>query len=201
MPAAAFEDAVRQIPARRWLGLIATPYRRDKLDDLIGWQVGQIRHIVRLPREHAGDVGREELALPGITGPGAVARLSTVLQVHLTSYCYDGDADPQAPGGMAAIYRDLAADDERIRQITGDVADAAARGRHCLVLTQWVAHLNNLAGALQAMGYDPVLLRGGMGAKTRAAALSRLQPLQAARRCWSWPPGPTLARARRRGSA
>ena len=47
-----------------------------------------------------------------------------------------GDADPQAPGGMAAIYRDLAADDDRARQITADVAAALARGRHCLVLTQ-----------------------------------------------------------------
>ena len=34
IPAAAFEDAARQITARRWLGLTATPYRRDKLDDL-----------------------------------------------------------------------------------------------------------------------------------------------------------------------
>jgi hypothetical protein len=40
VPAAAFEHAVRQIPARRWLGLTATPYRRDKLDDLIAMQVG-----------------------------------------------------------------------------------------------------------------------------------------------------------------
>lgn len=29
VPAAAFERAVRQIPARRWLDLTATPYRRD----------------------------------------------------------------------------------------------------------------------------------------------------------------------------
>jgi superfamily II DNA or RNA helicase len=49
-------------------------------------------------------------------------------------------------------------------------------GGRCLVLTHWVAHLHNLAGALQAMGCDPVVLRGGMGARTRAAALSRLQP-------------------------
>jgi hypothetical protein len=34
IPAAAFEHAIKQIPARRWLGLTATPYRRDKLDDL-----------------------------------------------------------------------------------------------------------------------------------------------------------------------
>jgi superfamily II DNA or RNA helicase len=77
---------------------------------------------------------------------------------------------------MAAIYRDLAGDDQRIRQITADVAGAVARGRNCLVLTQWVAHLQNLAEALRAMGYDPVVLRGGMGARTRAAAVSRLQP-------------------------
>jgi superfamily II DNA or RNA helicase len=30
VPAAAFTDAVRQIPVRSWLGLTATPYRRDK---------------------------------------------------------------------------------------------------------------------------------------------------------------------------
>ncbi len=29
VPAAAFEQAVKQIPVRRWLGLTATPYRRD----------------------------------------------------------------------------------------------------------------------------------------------------------------------------
>jgi superfamily II DNA or RNA helicase len=91
------------------------------------------------------------------------------------AYCYDGDADPQAPGGMAAIYRDLAADDKRMCQITADVAEAVGRGRHCLILTQWVAHLHNLAEGMQAMGFDPVVLRGGMGAKSRAAAMSRLQ--------------------------
>ena len=35
VPAAAFEHAVKQIPARLWPGLTATPYRRDQLDDLI----------------------------------------------------------------------------------------------------------------------------------------------------------------------
>ena len=46
LPAAAFEHAVRQVPARRWLGLTATPYRRDKLDDLIALQVGPLRHTI-----------------------------------------------------------------------------------------------------------------------------------------------------------
>jgi superfamily II DNA or RNA helicase len=175
VPAAAFEGAVRQIPARRWLGLTATPYRRDKLDDLITWQVGPARHTITTPRERDQYSGRQELSLPGIASPGDIDRPAPVLHVHPTAYRYTGDADPQAPGGMAAIYRDLGADDDRTRQITADVAAALARGRHCLVLTLWVAHLNRLAETLKALGYDPVVLRGGMGAKTRAASLARLQ--------------------------
>jgi len=46
VPAAAFEAAVRALPARRWLGLTATPYRRDRLDDLIGFQLGPVRHTL-----------------------------------------------------------------------------------------------------------------------------------------------------------
>ena len=99
-----------------------------------------------------------------------------MLHVHPTAYRYTGDADPQAPGGMAAIYRDLAANDDRTRQVTADVSAALARGRHCLVLTQWIAHLQKLADELAGMGHDPVVLRGGMGAKNRTAALARLQP-------------------------
>jgi superfamily II DNA or RNA helicase len=175
VPAAAFEDAVRQIPARRWLGLTATPYRRDKLDDLIAWHVGETRHVITTPHERRQDPASREPALPGIDAPGT-AHPAPVLHVHPTTYCYTGDADPQAPGGMAAIYRDLAANDDRTRQITADVAAALTRGRHCLVLTLWVAHLRNLVEIFQAMGYDPVVLRGGMGAKSRAAALARLQP-------------------------
>ena len=176
-PGGGFEDAVRQIPARRWLGLTATPYRRDKLDDLIAWQIGETRHTITHPRERdQNSGGHQELALPDLTPPGTASRPVPVLRVHPTAYCYTGDADPQVPGGMAAIYRDLAADDDRTRQITADVAAALAQGRHCLVLTQWIAHLQKLADALQSMGHDPVVLRGGMNAKNRSAALARLQP-------------------------
>jgi superfamily II DNA or RNA helicase len=162
VPAAAFTHAVSQIPARRWLGLTATPYRRDQLDDLITLQIGPIRHTVaRATRD---------------TLTSAVAPVpDPVLLVHPTSYTYDGDASPQSPGGMAAIYRDLVADDDRLQQVVQDVLDARERGRHCLVLTQWTSHLDRLTEELTARGHQPVLLRGGMGAKQRAAALAQLE--------------------------
>jgi superfamily II DNA or RNA helicase len=56
------------------------------------------------------------------------------------------------------------------------VIDAHTRGRHCLVLTQWVGHLTVLDALLREHGLDPVVLRGGTGAKARAAALARLDP-------------------------
>jgi superfamily II DNA or RNA helicase len=94
--------------------------------------------------------------------------------VHATSFRYTGDADPSAPGGIAAVYRDLVADPTRTQQVVYDVISALESGRHCLVLTQWTKHLERLASALTADGHDPIVLRGGMGAKARAAALCRL---------------------------
>lgn len=169
VPAAAFEHAVRQIPARRWLGLTATPYRRDKLDDLIAMQVGPVRHTISLAGNSASHANGQDV-LPGTGRP------VPVLYLHPTAYRYDGDADPARPGGMALIYQDLAADQQRTAQVTGDVLAALATGRNCLILTNWITHLEHIAAQLRDAGHDPVVLRGGMGAKARAAAMNRLQP-------------------------
>lgn len=165
LPAAAFDAAVRRIPARSWLGLTATPYRRDRLDDLIEWQLGPVRHTLGAP-----EPGTLAGAAEGAPPP------SPVLHLRRTGYCYAGDAQPSAPGGMAAIYRDLVADPARRVLIVDDVESALARGRHCLVLSQWTSHVDQLAAELRARGQDPVVLIGGMGAKARGAALQRLEP-------------------------
>jgi len=165
VPAAAFEHAVRQIPARRWIGLTATPYRRDQLDDLIALQLGPTRHTMKQ-------------ATTGTLSYRTVASVAPQpqLRLHTTDFRYSGDTDPSAPGGIATVYRELTADGSRNQQIIGDVVDALERGRHCLVLTQWTGHLEHLAELLRERSHDPVVLRGGMGAKARAAALSRLDP-------------------------
>jgi hypothetical protein len=85
IPAAGFAHVIKQIPARRWLGLTATPYRRDQLDDLIGLQLGPTRHTMTT-------------AVPGTLPTRADQALppQPVLHVHPTAYRYTGDADPSA---------------------------------------------------------------------------------------------------------
>jgi superfamily II DNA or RNA helicase len=178
VPAAAFEHAVKQIPARYWLGLTATPYRRDQLDDLIGLQLGPIRHTITHPTSrssHDEKSTADQLDI-AVSSTEAPRRPRPVLHIHQTGFRYSGDADPSAPGGIATVYRDLVANQERTTQVISDVTAALKRGRHCLVLTQWTAHLDTFADLLRQKGFDPVVLRGGMGAKARKSALTRLTP-------------------------
>ncbi|MFT4286086.1 TOTE conflict system archaeo-eukaryotic primase domain-containing protein [Nocardioides sp.] len=165
VPAAAFETAVRAIPARYWVGLTATPYRRDGLDDLIGFQLGPVRHTFT----HAD---------PDTLEGASTDRPRPVLIVHPTSFQLEEPVDFAIPGAIAAVHSALAEDEPRNKQILTDVVDALSRGRHCLVLTQRTGHVDHLAATLTARGFDPVVLKGGMGAKQRAAANERLKPTE-----------------------
>lgn len=163
VPAAAFESVVRAIPARVWLGLTATPYRRDGLDDLIGFQLGPVRHTFT-PAD------------PDTLEGASADRPQPVLRVHPTAFRLEGDIDLSVPGTIAAVHRALAEDEARNQQILTDVIAAHERGRHCLVLAQRTAHVDHLSARLTEHGLEPVVLKGGMGAKQRAAALERLTP-------------------------
>ncbi|HCB02904.1 MAG TPA: helicase [Nocardioides bacterium] len=163
VPAAAFEAAVRAIPARYWVGLTATPYRRDGLDDLIGFQLGPVRHAFT----HAD---------PDTLEGADAERPRPVLIVRPTSFQLAEPVDFSIPGAIAGVHSALADDEARNQQILTDVVDAIERGRHCLVLAQRTGHVDHLAKALTDREHDPVVLKGGMGAKQRASANERLIP-------------------------
>lgn len=183
VPAVAFQQAVQQIPARRWLGLTATPYRRDQLDELIALQLGPVRHTISPPAF-------------GVL-PTANTRADTpepVLHVHRTDFTYQGPANPSDPGGMAAIYRSLVAAQGRTDQVLADVVDALRRGRNCVVLSQWTDHVQRIAAALRAEGLEPAVLVAGSGPgpANSCSTGSSSNPV-AGRSCW-WVPARTSAK-------
>lgn len=163
VPAAAFSHVMNQIPARYWLGLTATPYRRDKLDSLIYHQLGKITHTISPPAPQQ---------LPH--HPQEVAEPTLALKLHRTSYRYGGGADPSEPGGISAIYKDLIANEDRLHQIYDDVMAAYEQNSRILLLTTWKTHLDSFRSRFEADGLKPVVFTGAMKAKERQAAVERL---------------------------
>ena len=151
LPARSFELAVRDAPVRAWLGLTATPYRRDGLEAIITMQCGPVRHEIALADTAAASIARH-------------------LHVHETTAT-------AGTGELVAIqdaFRGLVTDDTRTAQICADIRDAVQRGRNVLVLTQWTEHLDLIAARLEDAGVRPLVLKGGMGKKARAAVLTEL---------------------------
>jgi superfamily II DNA or RNA helicase len=151
LPARSFELAVRDARARRWVGLTATPYRRDGLEAIITMQCGPVRHEITL-------------------ADTAAANLARRLHVHETR-CTAGNGEIAA---IQDVFRALVEDEVRTCQIATDVSTAVRDGRNVLVLTQWTEHLDALAATLERAGLAPLVLKGGLGKKARAGVIDRL---------------------------
>ncbi len=87
LPAVSFAACVERARSRRWLGLTATPYRRDKLEAIIGFHCGPIRQRRRL--------GADAVRSPG--GLGAAAR-----RRHVADRPVDHPAAPHGGGAAGA---------------------------------------------------------------------------------------------------
>ncbi len=160
LAASSYEIVVSQIGAAWWLGLTATPERKDGLEQVTNWQLGPIRHTIRdtLPSE-------ADLVTP-YDGP------RRVLHLHQTAYRTPHGFDMTASGAMALLGGMLAEDPERNRQIAADIATALDDGRKCLVLSRRRDHLTELAGLLPEV--DAMIMRGGIGATELAMIRARI---------------------------
>jgi hypothetical protein len=135
VPAVTFERCVRQIPARRWLGLTATPYRRDGLQGMIAMYCGPIRY----------DATKQD-------SRGTTFRLDLI--VHQTDHAELDGLDL----GIQETFRRIVDDDDRTAQVCADVVEAQARGRNTLVLTQWTEHLERIAAGVAQRGVTCLVL-------------------------------------------
>jgi superfamily II DNA or RNA helicase len=149
VPAVTFERAVRDIPVKRWLGLTATPYRRDGLQALMAMHCGPIRYRMA-PR------------------PGSALRVLDLV-VHNTDHRPAHDDDH-----IQTIYRGLVEDTDRTRAICDDIAVAVDAGRNCLLLTRWTEHLDVITETLTGRGLEPLVLHGKLGKKARTAVTRQL---------------------------
>lgn len=73
-----------------------------------------------------------------------------------------------------AVMKELAQDDARNSLITADILQASAEGRHCVVLSDRIAHLEAIAGkTAEALGPEVAILQAATGDADLASALNR----------------------------
>lgn len=140
--AAATEAAVRQIAVKHWVGLTATPYRADQMDDIITMQCGPVRHTIN-----------------------DSALFAKELVVHESTFqtTEDGANGPS----IQAIYSELASDTVRNHRIAADIQTAYKTGRNCLVLSNRVEHVERLAEILRTDAVTVFMLHGKLAPKER----------------------------------
>ena len=151
LPAVSFETSVRRAPVRHFLGLTATPYRRDGLQEIVTMQCGPIRHTIAISDGPAGAIDLQ-------------------LEVRETQFTLANAAETP----IQEQFRQLVENEARTALVCDDVLAALSEGRRCLVLSQWKEHCNLLANGIRERGATPLILEGGLGKHARAAILDEI---------------------------
>ena len=156
IPPFSFESVIKRIPARYFLGLTATPYRKDGHQPIIFMQCGPIRHEMR-------DV---------IGGT-----LDQRVIVRETSFSMPPEANAQPP--IHEVWEKMSLDSERLDLIACDVKHILQSDRFPLILSERKKHLRLLAESIrEKIGIFPAkefFFASEMGKKARKKALEELQ--------------------------
>lgn len=156
VPALSFESVLNKISARYFLGLTATPYRKDGLEKIIHMQCGPVRHT-----------------MTETSGQSLIERSVIVRETSFT--IQEGEAQ-QTP--LHQIWEHLVHDTTRLSLIARDVAEALEEGRFPLILSDRRDHLELLLAEINtcvgADGETGFLLTSDLGKKKRQKIISEV---------------------------
>jgi superfamily II DNA or RNA helicase len=134
VPAASFEALMKACPTKRIVGLTATPVRKDRLEKLLYFQCGPIRHVMNETHD------------TGMMPERVVFVRESNFQMPVCS------KKPEHVPLLHEIWDSLAKDEKRIGKIVSDIHESMGEGRCPLVLSDRKAHLQAIAAALVADG-------------------------------------------------
>ena len=148
IPARTFTDAVGLFDSAYTLGLSATPYRRDKLTRLIYFYLGDKIHQIK-PQE--------------LQAKGRIMRAQLIKRETGCKYFFDSDE-------YQYMIAALVADRKRINLIVEDVIiqTCSSGDGIALVISDRVAHCEELYAAIVAKGIDAFLLTGSIPIQKRS---------------------------------
>ena len=155
LPAATFEAVLKACVSRRLYGLTATPARKDRLEKLMFFQCGPIRHTLE-------------------NAPSEVTRTVRIRRTAFTLPNGIGGNEPRPP--IHEVWQALVADEGRSDLIVADLVNCGRAGRSPLVLADRTAYLDTLEGkfAASAPQIAHYRLDGKTGKKARRLVLDAI---------------------------
>lgn len=151
IPAATFEDLLKQFPAKFVLGLTATPYRKDRLEKILFHQCGPVRHEIQ-----SADGGK----------------LGKSVVIRETGFRLPAEVGPKPPYHIIAQL--VTTDPRRNGSIVTDIVSAIKAERFPLVISDRKEQIETLrAMVVESANTDgsgletlqTFRLEGGMSAK------------------------------------
>ena len=156
-PSRTFTEAVRSIDSHYMLGLSATPWRRDRLSQLIYWHLGDVHHEIK----------KTDLVSEG-----------HILDIDVRSRPTEFKPYYDPVNEYSKMLSELTLDDRRNHLIAGDVAaevQLSGEGQVCLVLSDRKHHCATLQAILKHkyhVGAD--VLTGDLSVEERRQVVERV---------------------------
>lgn len=187
VPAATFTKIASAFAAKYYLGLSATPYRKDRLDKMIGFYIGPVvaaTSVVKNDDEvmEAADKGMDLFVKTGGLEQSKATSAAVMIagEVCPTKFVFHetdfGVANPDLVE-FTELGTRLIADEKRNEQIADDIAAAIKNRAKCLVLTERVAHGDTLLALLRTKvpRLKAVVVTGKMPKKKREEILTQVR--------------------------
>jgi len=155
IPCVTFEDLLKRVPSQYLVGLTATPYRKDRLEKIIYYYCGPIRHEI---------TSSEQIEIPKI------------VKIKKTNFKLPEELGTQPP--IHIVWEYLIQNKERNNLIVSDIVSAINMGRVSLIISDRKEQLKTLEEKLLARNFERIFklfkIESGEGKKKRAKTLEEI---------------------------
>lgn len=153
IPAVSFEAVLKKIPAKYFIGLTATPYRKDGHESIIHMQLGPTRYEM----EDFGAKDLNKLIFVRETNLQFPIHLEKRLEIH-------------------EIWSEIVNNQERTIQITTDIEAELKQNRYPLIISERKDHISHLSHSLKSkkLKAKEFILVGEMGKKQKKEILDNI---------------------------
>ena len=154
IPAVSFEAVLKKIPAKYFLGLTATPYRKDGHESIIHMQLGPVRYEME-------DFGAKEL--------------NKKVFIRETNFEFPDTLEKRLE--IHEIWSEIVNNDVRTNMIANDIVKELKDNRYPLIISERKEHLSNISNSLKthnALAKEFILV-GEMGKKQKREVLESIE--------------------------